>query len=171
MAGRGIDRLGMARGGAVTAAIIWRAEMRAAFQDLARNLDLRLAGIVARVLAAAARVLRDAAGLRRIGLVPGRPPVGGPFPDIADHVADAVAVRRKRGHRRGALIAVLTEILDREISLPDVRHVLAIRRQCVAPGKLLAIETATRGEFPFGFARQILAGPSRIGQGIATGDV
>jgi hypothetical protein len=47
MARRRVDRFGMARGRAVTAAIIGRAEMRAAFQNLARDPDLRLAGIVA----------------------------------------------------------------------------------------------------------------------------
>jgi len=47
MAGGRIDRLRMARGRSVTAAIVGRAQMRDAFQDFARNLDAWLAGIVA----------------------------------------------------------------------------------------------------------------------------
>ncbi len=44
MAGRRVDRLGMARGGTVTPAIIRRAEMRAALQHLAWNADVRQGG-------------------------------------------------------------------------------------------------------------------------------
>ena len=40
MAGRGVDRLGVARGRAIAAAIVRRAQMRAALQHLARNADL-----------------------------------------------------------------------------------------------------------------------------------
>ena len=53
---------------------------------------------------ARARIFWYAARLRRIRGMLGGPPVGGPLPDIADHVVDAVAVRRKRRHRRGALL-------------------------------------------------------------------
>src|SRR5262245_56898149 len=119
----------MARGGPVAAAIVRRTEVRAALDHLARNLDLRLAGVVAALLAPTARVFRDAAGLWRIGLVLLREPVRGPLPNIADHVVDAVAVRRERGHRRGAFEAVLVEILARKLALPCVGHVLATRRE------------------------------------------
>src|SRR5215510_11051761 len=125
MAGGGIDRLGMARGRAVAAAIVGRAQVRATLEHLARNPDLRLAGVVARGLWSAARVLRNAARLRHVGHVLRRPPVGGPFPHVADHVADAVAVRWKRGYRRGALVAVDREVLLRERALPSVGHVPA----------------------------------------------
>src|SRR5262245_62064978 len=63
VARRGIGRLGVAGRWAITAAIARRAQMRAAFDDLARDLDLRLARIVAAVFAPAARVFRNAAGL------------------------------------------------------------------------------------------------------------
>ena len=43
MAGRRIDRLGMTRRRPIAAAIVRRAEMRAALQDLARNADVGLA--------------------------------------------------------------------------------------------------------------------------------
>src|SRR5262249_58966759 len=78
MASRGVDRLGVARGGPVAAAIIRRTEMRAALYDLARDFDPRLAGIVAFLLARAARVDRQAARpLLRGG---SGLPVGGPIP-------------------------------------------------------------------------------------------
>src|SRR5262249_56877077 len=96
MARRGVDRLGVARGRAIAAAVIRGAKVRTALQHLARNVNLWLAGIVALVLAPAARVVRGAASPCRIGLTPGRPPIGGPLPDVADHVVEAVAVRRKR---------------------------------------------------------------------------
>src|SRR6188768_3009009 len=108
MTRRRIDRFGMPRRRPVATAIIGGAKMRASLQDFSRNPDRGLTSVVAGVLAAAARILRNAAGLWRIGFVLLRPPVGGPFPDVSDHVVDAVAVRRKRGHRRGALIAVFT---------------------------------------------------------------
>src|SRR5258705_11447471 len=144
MAGGRIDRLCMAGGRAVAAAVVRRAEMRPAFEHLARDSDLRLAGVVARLLRPAAWIFRNAARLRgrvrAIGLVPGRPPVGGPFPDIADHVVNAVAVRREGSDRRRALEAVRREILMREGALPGVRHVLAAGRELVAPCELGAVE-------------------------------
>src|ERR1700740_858745 len=114
-----------------------------------------------------ARIFREAAGLRRVGLVLWREPIGGPFPDVADHVVDAVAVRRKRLHRRGAREAVGAQILVRKIALPGIGHVLATRRELVAPGELGAVEAAARGEFPFGLGRQFLAGPLGVGFGVA----
>src|SRR5882757_2103127 len=106
MTRRSIDRLGMPCGGPIAAAIVRRAQMRAALDDLAGDTDVRLAGIVAALLASPARVLGNAARLRRIGLMLRRVPVRRPFPDIADHVVQAVAVGRKRRHRRGALKTV-----------------------------------------------------------------
>ena len=73
--------------------------MRTAFDHLARNFDLGLAWIVAPLLDSAPRVFRNAAGFRRVSIVLLREPVGGPFPYIADHVVNAVTVRRERGHR------------------------------------------------------------------------
>src|ERR1700681_3451613 len=120
MAGGRIDRLRMARRGPVAAAIIRRAEVRSSLQHLARNPDVRQTRIVACVLAAAARILWNTARLRRIGFVLRRVPVRGPFPDIADHVVKAVAVRSKGFYRRGAVVSVEVEILQRKIALPSV---------------------------------------------------
>ena len=47
-AGGGIDLLGVSRGRSVSAAVVWRAQMRSALQHLPRNFDVGLAGIVAR---------------------------------------------------------------------------------------------------------------------------
>ena len=88
MTSRGIDRLGVTRGRPVAAAIIRRAEMRATFDYLARNLDLWLAGIVALLGARASRSDRHAA--RMLLLVARDIKIGRPLPDIADHVVEAV---------------------------------------------------------------------------------
>src|SRR6516165_4967213 len=47
VAGGGVDGLGVARRRTVAAAIVRRAQMRAALQDLARNADVRLTVVVA----------------------------------------------------------------------------------------------------------------------------
>src|SRR5271166_1794819 len=69
MARRGVDRLRMTRGRTVAAAVIRRAQVRAALEHLSRNHDCGLAGVVARVLTTAERIDRDAAGLMSIGFV------------------------------------------------------------------------------------------------------
>ena len=171
MAGRGIDRLGMAGGRPITPAVVRRTEVRAAFQNLARNFDVRQARIVALLLPPAPRVFGNAAGLRRVGLVLRRVPIGRPFPDIADHVVQAVAIRRKGRYGRGALVAIDVQILAWKLALPGVGHVLAAGRELIAPGELRAVEPAARGEFPLGLGRQILARPSGIGERIGKGDV
>src|SRR5215213_4867269 len=88
MACGSIDRLRVARSRPVAAAVVRRAEMRAALDHLPGNLDMRQRGVVAVVLPSAARIFRNAARLRRVGFVLGRIPVGRPLPDIADHVVD-----------------------------------------------------------------------------------
>src|SRR6202012_5773845 len=94
MARRRVDRFGVAGGGGIGPAVVSRAAEGATPDDLARNPDFGLAGIEALLGASAARIPWNAARLRRVGLVPRGIPVGGPFPDIADHVVDAVSVRR-----------------------------------------------------------------------------
>src|SRR5580692_859905 len=145
--------------------------MRAALDDLAGNPDLRLAWIVAARLDAAARIFRNAARLRRVAGMPGRIPVGGPLPDIADHVDEAEIVGRKRTDRRGARVSVAGEILARKCALPGIGHMPATWRERVAPGKLGLIKTAACRIFPFGFGRQLLAGPGGIGFGVPVRNV
>src|SRR5467141_4025139 len=103
MACRGVDRLGMTRGRTIAAAIVGSAEVRAAFKHLAWNPDLRLTRIVARGLGSTARIFRNAARLRRIGVMLLRIPIGRPFPDITDHVVQAVAVGWECGDGRSTL--------------------------------------------------------------------
>src|SRR3954467_4866224 len=123
------------------------------------------------LLAPAAWVLRDAAGFWRVALVLLRVPIGRPFPDIADHVVDAMAVRRERSDRRGPLEAVAVRVLARKLALPGVGHVPAVRRQLVAPRIVGALEPAARRKLPFGFARELLAGPLGVGKRVAESDM
>src|ERR1700745_2769721 len=58
----GVDGLRVTGGRAVATAVIRRAKMRATLQHLARNADLRHAGVVAALLGRPARVLRRTAG-------------------------------------------------------------------------------------------------------------
>src|SRR5258705_1467938 len=125
----------MTRGGAIAAAIIGSAEMRAALKHLAWNLGVRVARAVACGLRPAARIFWNATRLRRVSVMLLRIPIGRPFPDIADHVVQAVTIGRKGGDWRSALEAVGHQILVREITLPGVRHVLATRHLLVAPGR------------------------------------
>src|SRR5580704_16803374 len=118
--------------------------MRAAFDDFAGDFDLRLAGVVTFFFAAAARIFRNAARLWCVGLVLWRKPVGGPLPDIADHVVDAVAVGRKCRYGRRAIKTVLAAVFMREIALPGIGHVLDAGRELIAPGELGAVEPAAR---------------------------
>src|SRR5688500_17104301 len=76
VARRRVDRLGEARGGPVAAAVVRRAQVRAALEHLAGDSDLRLAWVVAALLARPARVGRDAARLLTRGGVSGPIPIG-----------------------------------------------------------------------------------------------
>src|SRR5882757_7826827 len=69
MARGGVDRLRMARCRPVASAVVRRTQMRAAFDDLSWNFHIGRSGIVTVGLATAARVLWNAASLRRIRLM------------------------------------------------------------------------------------------------------
>src|SRR5258707_2427685 len=161
----------MTRSRTIAAAVIGSAEMRAALKHLAWNPGVRVTRIVARCLRPAARIFRNAARLRRVSVMLSRIPVRRPFPDIADHVAQAIAVGRECSDRRGAFEAIGRKILVRKISLPGVGHVLAARKLLVAPGEFRAVQSAACGEFPFGLGGQFLAGPSGVGFAVPIGDV
>src|SRR6266404_8819176 len=166
MAGRGIDRLGMTRGRTIAPAIIGRAEMGATLQHFAWYAHRGLARIIAALDGPTAWILRYAASLGCVGLVLCRIPVGRPFPDIADHVVNAIAVGREGAHRRGARVAIGPVILQREVALPGVGHMLAARCEFITPGELRTFEATARGEFPLCLRWQLLAGPRGIGLGI-----
>src|SRR6516164_7797914 len=99
VAGGGVDGLSVAGRRTVAAAVIGRTQVRAALQHLARDADVRLAAVVAALLRRAAWILRRAAGAYRRDLVADAVPVGGPLPDVADHVVEPVTVRGIRGDR------------------------------------------------------------------------
>jgi hypothetical protein len=145
--------------------------MRAALDDLAGNFNIGQAGIVAARFGAAAWVLRNAAGLRRVGTVLCRVPVSRPFPDITDHVVNAIAVWRERGHGRRSLEAVVVQILSRKFALPRIGLVPAAGREFVTPGILSVFQTAPCGELPFRLGRQILASPACVGKRVSERDV
>ena len=96
MARRRVDRLGKPRRRSIPAAVIRRAEMRAALDHFAGNPDLRLSRIEAVRLVAAARIVRGAAPVLRLVDRPERVPIGRPLPDVAGDVNQAVAVGGKR---------------------------------------------------------------------------
>src|SRR5262245_37378867 len=150
VARRRIDGLRMTRGGAISAAITWRAQMRAAFQHFARNFDVGLTRIVAVGFGSTAGIFRYATRFWRIGLMLRRVPVAGPLPYVADHVVEAVTVRRKCSHRRRPFVTAGTVFLMRKFTLPRVRHLAIVRHELTAPGKFRVLDPAARGKFPFG---------------------
>lgn len=168
---RCIHRLGVARRRTVAAAVVWRAEMRAAFYDFAWYFDFRLKRIVTRLLLAAARVVWDTARLLLVGLVSRCVPVGRPLPDVANHVIDAIAVRRKGEHRGSADEAVVAAVLVREIPLPRVGAMPSAGRKLVAPGEVGAVKAAARRVFPLGLGWQIPSRPFRVGERVSESDV
>lgn len=99
VAGRCVDHLRRAGCRAVAQAVAGSTEMRATLDDLAGDANGGLVGVEAVLRASAARILGSAAGLLRIGRVPGQIPVSRPFPDVSRYVVQAVAVRGKRSHR------------------------------------------------------------------------
>src|SRR3954463_15996971 len=89
---------------AVTAAIAGCAEVGPALDHLAGNFTARVAWVVAAIHYRPARVLRDAAGLLNLRRMLRGVPVGRPLPDVADHVGEAVTVRREGADRRCPLV-------------------------------------------------------------------
>src|SRR4029079_17695071 len=114
MTGCSVDRLRHPGGRAVAAAVVRRAQVRSALHDLARDARWILS-------VNAAYASRPAtAGGGGVGMT--RVPVRCPLPDVADHVVHAVAVGRERADRGGPLVPVVPRVLDRELTLPGVRH-------------------------------------------------
>ena len=135
MTGGSIYRLRVTGCRPVASAVVRRAQMRAAFDDLAWNFHIGRSRVIALRLAATARVLRDAASLRGIRLMLWRIPVCRPFPDVADHVVEAVPIRRECGDGRRTLEAIGIDILPRKFTLPGIGHVTPGGREFIAPGK------------------------------------
>ena len=124
MTGRRIDGLRMARSGAITAAIIWRAKVRTTLKHLSCDSYVRHCRVKALIERNTTRVLGGATSLhRRIGMAIGVI-IRRPLPDIADHVEQPEGIGRIGPHGGGPQISVLHRILDRKLALPDIgfRH-------------------------------------------------
>src|SRR3954452_11520627 len=78
VAHRRVNGLCMPRGRAIAAAVARCAQMRAALQDLARDPDLRLTGVVTGLFARATWIIGNTAGLRGVVRVLRGVPVGRP---------------------------------------------------------------------------------------------
>src|SRR5262249_44227973 len=150
------------RGGTVAPAVVRRAQVRATLHHPPRDADPRLGGIVALVLAPAARVLRSAAGLHGLLGMPRPVPVARPLPDVADHVLEAVAIGREGIDRGPALETILEQVLPGELPLPGIRHVPAAGGELLAPGIFRAVQAAAGSVLPLGLGGQDLASPAGI---------
>ena len=100
-----------------------------------------------------------------------RKPIGGPLPDVSDHVGEPVAIWRIRTHRGGALVTAGRQVFVRKRTLPSVCHSTPHRYQLVAPGELSIDKASTGRELPFGFGRQLFSRPARISFRIRKSDV
>src|SRR5262245_15947403 len=136
VASRRVNRLGLARRRPVAQAVVGRAQVRATFHHPASGVSPALARHATRFCGCLAAVRGEA--------------TRGPLPHIADHVVKAIAVRGKGVDRRGAFVAVELEVLPGETALPGIGHRPPLRSKRFAPGVGRAVETAARGEFPFG---------------------
>ena len=169
--GGGVDRVRVTGGRPVAAAIVRRTQVGAAFEHFARNPDLGLRGVVARIFGAATRIVGNAAGFLPFGGMARVVPVRGPLPYVADHV---VAVRIRSAERRRPerpLVSVAAEVLPRKLALPGIGHMPALAVEFVTPGVVRAVETPTGGELPLRFRRQFLARPLCVCLDIAIRDV
>src|SRR5262245_43456709 len=107
--GTGVDGVRHAGGGTVALAVVGRTGEAASFEHPARD-----GGDIVRVDALLLRALLMDRGTPTTGvnhLVLGGIPVGRPLPDVADHVGQAVIVRREATHGSGALIAIEDQVL------------------------------------------------------------
>ena len=156
-----IDWLSHSRGGPVSLAVVWRAEMRAAFHDPSRNPDVGHARIVAVFCCAAFGIGARAACF--CSLAVRFIPVDRPFPNIANHVAQPIAVRWKRSDRRRPVKAVRRKIANWKFALPRIRHHLAVGTVFVSPREVGAVKTTSRGKLPFRLRWQFLACPAGVG--------
>src|SRR5215470_8171745 len=171
MAGGAVLRLALPGGGPVAQAVVGCAQVRAALDDHTPEPDATVrAGLPGPGRARPGSTGRAASALR-LSPVPRREVVAGPFPDVAGHVVEPVAVRGERAHRRGALVAVGEQVLPGELTLPGVGHHDPIRRELIAPGVGRAVQAAPGRVLPLRLGGQFLAGPRGVRLGVFVGDV
>ena len=80
-------------------------------------------------------------------------PVGAPLPYVAGDRVKAEGVGWKAVDRTCAGEAIFGSVDTRELTLPDVAEVLAVRGKIIAPGIELLLESAASGVLPLGFGR------------------
>src|SRR5690242_8715622 len=97
--------------------------------------------------------------------------VGAPFPHVSGRVVQAMSVRWKGIHGRGADEAVVAGVALGERALEDVHAVLAVRGQLVTPGEPRAVQSAACGVLPLGLVRQSAPGPPAVGVRVQPRDV
>src|SRR6266516_5431332 len=127
MARRGINRLGNTCRRAITQAVIGRAEEGPTFEHLSWDADLRLCRINTLLSCPPSRINRDAARPDRVCWMMLLVPVRRPFPHIASHVIQPIAIGWEGTHGRRPLIAIGEQVLAGKLSLPGVGHHLATR--------------------------------------------
>src|SRR6516165_2942711 len=93
-------------------------------------------------------------------------PIRRPFPYIARHVEQTVAVRQERADRCRAFISIGEEVLPRKVALPRVGSGLAIWLHLLAPHERGADEPTARRILPLRFRWQTLSSPARIRFGV-----
>src|SRR5206468_1329186 len=134
VAGCCIDHLRVARRRAISMAVVRCAQERSALEDLARDPNARLARVITVLDRRPAGIVGHAAGLLSIRLlVPVAVPIARPFPHVAGHFMQAVAIRRKGLHGSGPLEAVAPQVLPRKFALPAIGEMFATGREVIAP--------------------------------------
>ena len=118
----------------VTPAVIRRAQIRTALHHFSRNQNFRCPRINTRLAPGTARIVKRAA--RSLDELVVLIPVRRPFPHIAGHFVEAIAVGRESTDWRRPLVPVFQKVLPGELTLPCIRHWLAIRHVFVAPDEL-----------------------------------
>src|SRR5436190_6420871 len=140
-----IGCLRLARARAVAAAEIGRAQPRPALD----HMDFGPPGGRGRRLMVETARVRSAL-LHRVMIA--EIPVGRPFPNIAGHIEEAIAVWRETADGSGAAKTILRLVLIREETLPGIRHPLSAGALLVPPRIGRTFETAARRKLPFGLA-------------------
>src|SRR3954447_12605841 len=169
MGGCGVDRLRHAGGRTVALAVVRCTQVRTTFHDSSWNGDVRQPRIVAVVWVTAARVRHRAAGVGQVAvrLVP----VAGPFPNVADHVVQAVAVGWVGTDRGDADVAVGASVAYGKLALPGVGHPPVRGSELFTPGVGGAVQPSAAGEFPLRLRRQLFAGPTGVRLDVGPGEL
>src|SRR6266566_8510080 len=171
MAGRGINRLGNTCRRAITQAVIRRAEERPAFEHLSWDAELRLRRINTLLSCPPSRIDRDAACPGRVFWMMLLVPVRRPFPYIASHIIQPIAIRWEGAHGRRPFIVIFHQVLPGKLSLPGIGHQLATRSKFIPPGIGGTLYSPARSTFPLRLGRQLFPCPCRVRQGIFIGDM